>query len=175
MAMFVAAIAGVLPGLASDRGVFQEPAAFLDEAFAGDVPAISRLWIRREMFADVRRIMGGRLPALRVRYWARDDRIAFVMDQVGKEKPITIGVVLRGGAIERLRILAFRESRGGEVRRPAFTDQFAGLQLTPDLALDHRVDGISGATMSVSAVQRVARLALYLRPHCRPPATIAEN
>jgi hypothetical protein len=65
-------------------------------------------------------------------------------------------------ALESIRVLAFRESRGWEVRYPFFTDQFSGIQLTPDRQLDRTVDGISGATLSVRALKKLARLALYL-------------
>ena len=64
--------------------------------------------------------------------------------------------------IERLRVLAFRESRGWEVRYPFFTDQFKGVGLTDGHALDKAIDGISGATLSVRALEKLARLALYL-------------
>ena len=74
-------------------------------------------------------------------------------------------VVVRGDAIERLRILIFRESRGWEVRHDFFTAQFTGATLDEDRTLDRPIDGISGATMSVSAVTRLARVVLYLDRH----------
>jgi hypothetical protein len=64
--------------------------------------------------------------------------------------------------MELLRVLEFRESRGWEVRYPFFTDQFGGIGLRPDLQLDRPIDGISGATLSVRALKKLARLALYL-------------
>ena len=60
------------------------------------------------------------------------------------------------------KVLVFRESRGWEVRHPFFTDQFRDAGLTGELALDRNIDGISGATLSVRALSRLARLALYL-------------
>jgi hypothetical protein len=59
-------------------------------------------------------------------------------------------------------VLAFRESRGWEIRYPFFTDQFSGLTLAPDGYLSKPIDGITGATLSVRAVERVTRLALWL-------------
>jgi hypothetical protein len=59
-------------------------------------------------------------------------------------------------------VLIFRESRGWEVRHDFFTDQFKGVTLNDDRELDLPIDNISGATLSVRALTRLARLALYL-------------
>ncbi|HCS29554.1 MAG TPA: FMN-binding protein, partial [Spongiibacteraceae bacterium] len=61
-----------------------------------------------------------------------------------------------------IRILTYCESRGGEVRHPFFTEQFEGAQLGADDTLDRQIDGITGATLSVRAVTRVAEAALVL-------------
>jgi len=58
------------------------------------------------------------------------------------------------------RVLIFRETRGGEVRYPFFTDQFAGIMLGRDTLLSREIDGISGATLSVNALVKLTRLAL---------------
>ena len=41
-------------------------------------------------------------------------------------------------------------------------DQFKDATLTGDKELDKKIDGISGATLSVNALTKLARLALYL-------------
>ncbi len=69
---------------------------------------------------------------------------------------------MEAGRIEDVKVLVFRESRGWEVRYPFFTDQFSGVGLTDKNRLDGRVDGISGATLSVRAVKRVVAVALLL-------------
>ena len=99
---------------------------------------------------------------LRVRYWREDRRTAWVLDEIGKDKPITTGFVIKQGRIERVRVLIFRESRGWEVRHSFFTDQFRDARLTEDRNLDRDIDGISGATLSVRAMKKLAALALYL-------------
>ena len=70
-------------------------------------------------------------------------------------------VALTAGKISQVRILTYRESRGGEVRYPAFLNQFNGAGLQQNGDLTRNIDGISGATLSVSALNRMARLALY--------------
>lgn len=153
------------PGQATARGTYQEPQAFIAEIFAGNPPAPASLWLRGELKEDVRRLLGHDPGVLRVRYWARDGRTAWILEEVGKEQPITTGVVVAGDRIEEMRVLVFRETRGWEVRYPFFTDQFRGATLTDGEALDRPVDGISGATLSVRAMEKVARLALLLNAH----------
>ncbi|MBT8117818.1 MAG: FMN-binding protein, partial [Gammaproteobacteria bacterium] len=86
---------------------------------------------------------------------------AWILEEIGKERPITTGLVINEQGIERLRVLVFRESRGWEVKHPFFTDQFPGIQLTAGRELDGPIDGVSGATLSVRALKKLARLALY--------------
>ena len=110
-------------------------------------------------------ILGHRYPSLRVRYWGDARRSAWILEEIGKEKPITVGLVVNGQNIEQVRVLAFRESRGWEVRYPFFTDQFANARLTDNERLDRSIDGITGATLSVGAVTRIARVALLMHEH----------
>lgn len=142
--------------------VYQEPEAFLAEVFDGDPPAPEVLWLGDALQEKARDILGHPYAALRVRYWLRDGRSAWILEEIGKEKPITTGFVVDNGRIERVKVLVFRESRGWEVRHPAFTEQFDGAALDADGRLDRGIDGISGATLSVRALKKLARLALVL-------------
>ncbi|MBZ0071372.1 MAG: FMN-binding protein [Gammaproteobacteria bacterium] len=151
--------------------VYQSPEDFLHEVFAGDVPAPEVLWLTGTVRATAKQILGHDPAQLRVRYWYRDARSAWILEEIGKEQPITTGIVVAAGRIERMHVLVFRESRGWEVRHDFFTDQFAHLGLTVDRNLDGPIDGISGATLSVRALTRLARLALYL--HQQIPAAHA--
>ena len=142
-------------------GTYQSPEDFLDEVFAGAVPAAQVLWLKDDVRETSTAIMGHRYPAIRVRYWLAGTRSAWILEEIGKEQPITTGIVIKNHGIERLRVLVFRESRGWEVKHPFFTDQFPGLGITPAYELDGPVDGVSGATLSVRALKKLARLALY--------------
>ncbi|RMD70411.1 MAG: FMN-binding protein, partial [Gammaproteobacteria bacterium] len=137
------------------------PQAFLKETF-GEVPKPRLLWITKDLKKGIRDILGHDLGVLRLRYWQEGKRTAWILEEIGKEEPITVGIVVNGGRIERIKVLAFRESRGWEVRYPFFTDQFKGAGLDKDKALDRPIDGISGATLSVRALKKLARLALFL-------------
>ena len=69
--------------------------------------------------------------------------------------------MIQSGKLNQAMVLNYRESRGGEVRHPNFLKQYQGADLQKDYQLDKNIDGISGATLSVRAMGRMARLALY--------------
>lgn len=151
-----------ISNIALAQGTYQPPEDFLKETFSGKVPEPRVLWITKDLRAEVNQIMGHEPGALRIRYWSQDGRTAWVLDEVGKEQPITTGIVVHDNRIEKIKVLVFRESRGWEVRYPFFTDQFRGATLKTDRQLDKSIDGITGATLSVRALTKLARLALFL-------------
>lgn len=142
--------------------VYQTPGDFLQEVFSDTPPSPQVLWLKGAVKETASEILGHPYPGLRIRYWGQDGRTAWVLEEIGKEKPITVGLSVTADGLDTIRVLEFRESRGWEVRYPFFTDQFRGSGLTADLQLDRGIDGISGATLSVRALKKLARLALYL-------------
>jgi hypothetical protein len=135
---------------------------FLEKAFQTNTPTAKTLWLNAQQKSDAEKIMQHPLVLLRVRYWQYQNKSAWILNEIGKEKPITIGIIINDKKIESVDILAFRESRGWEVRYAFFTNQFKNSFLTNDIELNKRIDGVTGATLSVSAVKRCATLALYL-------------
>jgi len=142
--------------------VYITPDAFLAAAFTQSPPAPELLWLTGALAEQAKAVLGHDLPALQMRYWARDGRSAWILNEIGKTEPITIGIIIENDKITGLSVLEYRESRGGEVRHAFFTNQFIGLALTPETDLSEPVDGISGATLSVRALERMARFALLL-------------
>lgn len=155
-------LAVMLDVMAASDSRYQEPAAFIQEVFGDDTPRPALLWLTDDIRKDVESILGHSLNLLRLRYWRTGSRSAWILDELGKERPITAGIAVDHGRIERIRVLVYRESRGSEVRHSFFTDQFAGATLRADSTLDRPIDGISGATLSVRALTKLARIALYL-------------
>ena len=149
-------------GPGGEAGRYLEADEYLGSVFTTEVPEPRTLWVTGELRDSVERMLKHRFASLRVRYWYDGTRSAWILDEIGKELPITIGVTVAAGAIDNVQVLEFRESRGWEVRYPFFTDQFASAQLGPDERLDRKIDGISGATLSVRAVTKIARIALLL-------------
>ena len=149
-------------GSACAGGVYQAPEEFIQLAFSGNPPAQQVIWLNPQIKNDLANILGHRYKGLRVRYRARDRRSVWILDEIGKDKPITTGVIVNDGELEKLKVLVFRESRGWEVRHDFFTSQFLHGRLIDDDQLDKSIDNITGATLSVRAVTRQARVALYL-------------
>jgi len=141
---------------------YLEPDAFLQQCFDNAVPKPSRLWVTKPLRAEARAILERDFDQLRVRYWRAGSRTVWILEEIGKERPITTGLTVDDNVLTDVRVLIYRESRGWEVRYPYFTNQFSGARLTDENELDREIDGISGATMSVRALTKLARLALLL-------------
>ena len=150
------------PTLLHAASVYETTAEFLDRAFAGALPEASVVWLSGERKSSVRQLLGHDYPALRVRSWCQSGRSAWILDEIGKELPITVGIIVDKDYISSLRVLTYRENRGGEVATPSFTDQFNGVALEGYDSLNTKIDGISGATLSVQALTRLAGMALFL-------------
>ena len=157
----------LVAGTAFADDAYQSPEEFLQEAFTNTTPNPGVIWLKGDVRDTSSAILGHPYPGLRIRYWGKDGRTAWILEEVGKVKPITVGLVVNDDGLEQIRVLAFRESRGWEVRYPFFTDQFTGIGLTDKHELDQTIDGISGATLSVRALKKLARLALYLHSQTR--------
>jgi hypothetical protein len=155
----------LLAGSGSEAGRYVETDEYLESAFLADIPAAKTLWVSGELRTSLEQVLGHPFGRLRVRFWQDGARSAWILDEIGKELPITIGVTVDSGAIDNVRVLEFRESRGWEVRYPFFTQQFVSARLAADDRLDRKIDGITGATLSVGAVTRIARAALLLHEH----------
>ena len=156
----------------AQKGQFVTADEYRNKMFSESV-AWKTLWISKAVREDLSGILGRQFAGLRIRYWGQGQRTAWIFEEIGKELPITVGVAVGPGGIEDVTILEYRESRGGEVRYPFFTDQFKGVALRNDLSrnLDSQIDGITGATLSVRALTKIARLALF----CHSQTPFAES
>lgn len=156
-----AAIALVCAVSARADTTYQAPDAFLKEVFAGAPPSPGVLWLGDDAQRVLTPIFGHPYPQARLRYWRAADKTAWILDDVGKELPITAGFVVHDGTIQLARVLIYRESRGSEISFAGFLAQFIGVHLD-GARIEPNVDGISGATLSVDAMRRMARAALTL-------------
>lgn len=149
--------------------VHQPPAEFLSE----NLPECQQkaLWLKADMKKQVEAILDHSFAGVRVRYCTAGGKTAWILDEIGKTEPITTGVVVHEGVVEQVRVLVFRESRGGEIHREVFTQQYAQAVLNEKNRLDRNIDGITGATLSVNAVNRQVRLALLLDAYVQEAAS----
>jgi len=157
------------------KGIYQTKEQFISHAFTGNVPKAKVLWLNSEDKKVIADILSHQYKRLRIHYWQNELQAGvqqnaifenkdsvWILDEIGKEKPITIGIHIKNQQIVELKVLAFRESRGDEVRHEFFTSQFNAVKLTSENKLNQHIDGITGATLSVRALTKVARLALWL-------------
>lgn len=138
------------------------PEDFLQRVFADAEPDSETVWLTGDKQDVATQILGHKPDYLRLRFWQTEEKKAWIVDEIGKTEPITIGIVVEGNAISDIQVLAFRESRGWEIKHDFFTKQFRGVGLDSRRRLNADIDGISGATLSVRAMNKVSRLVLYL-------------
>ena len=152
-------------------GVYQQPDDFINQVFDNNPPKAEVLWLDKELKKQIAEILDHKYKGLRVRYWQQtngsDLKTVWILEEIGKEKPITTGIVINNDRIELVKVLVFRESRGWEVRHDFFTDQFKQAKLKDADKLDKKIDNISGATLSVRAVRKLATIALLLNQHIK--------
>lgn len=86
---------------------------------------------------------------------------AMVSEEIGKYRPITFMVgVAPDLEVERVTILVYRESHGGDVRRDRFLGQYRGKSVDSPLRVNRDILNISGATLSVRALNYGVRKVL---------------
>lgn len=142
--------------------VYQQPKDFIKETFNGATPSKKSLNPNKKQQKIINKIMSRTYYSPKVEYWEKDGRTAWILEEIGKVKPITTGFVINGDKIERMKVLIYRESHGWQVKHDFFTDQFKDLGLKSSYKLTGYIDNISGATMSVDALRNLGELALYL-------------
>ncbi|AMO69734.1 hypothetical protein DOK_15644 [gamma proteobacterium BDW918] len=142
---------------------FQTPDVFLAEMFNNQVPAPTVLNLDAKAQSEIRAVFNRPFPSQRVRYWKDANKTVWVFDDIGKEGyvPTTSGFAVSNGAIETARVLIYRESRGEQVAEPSFLNQLKGAKAAGN-KLSNKVDNITGATLSVQMMERMARTALTL-------------
>lgn len=154
--------------LVSAKGTYQTTEQFLASVFQEEQAQAKSIWLKDADKKTIESIMSHQYNRLRIRYWQLNNETVWILDEIGKEKPITVAIHIEEKNIKQVKVLAFRESRGDEVRHAFFTEQFMGATLTNDHQLTEHIDGITGATMSVRALTKVARLALWLNNKVQP-------
>ena len=153
---------GMVSGLAAKDDVYLKPSAFVGQTFRGKKPQAGALKLSGSMQVEIKTLIGRAYSPQVVRYWTDGKTTAWILNEIGKTRPITAGFVLSGGKIQKVNVLIYRESHGWEVRQPFFTKQFKGAELKSGRQMSKRIDNIAGATLSVRALTKMGKLALYL-------------
>lgn len=153
-----------LLGLATSYGskTYQAPTDFIKAQFGGKPPAAKVQTLTSTIQSRLSKMNGRRYGSSRVRYWRKGSKTVYILDDIGKTRPITIGYVIESGKVSSTKVLVYRESHGSEVSRSYFTKQLTGISLRSTGRLSKKPRNISGATLSVRTMSRMARMSLYL-------------
>ena len=78
------------------------------------------LWLTKNVAAQAETILGNAPKQARLKFCKSGLQTTWILDEIGKEEPISAGFVVENGKILQVSILVYRESRGGEVRHTNF-------------------------------------------------------
>ncbi len=155
-------------GLYAVEQVYQNQDEYIAQQFEHSSFEKAHIWLTPDHKEYLTELLGHKPYKIRVPVWHDNDTSVWILEEIGKEQPITVGVVVKGKQIQDIKVLVYRESRGHEVRQSFFTAQYVGAKLESSGKLSQPIDGITGATLSVRALNKVAAMALYLSQFIEP-------
>lgn len=135
---------------------------FLDKIFQNDLPEKKRIILKSDAVNHMKKIMGHKYKKRIFSYWQKEDNQVWILNSIGKYKPITAGFVIDNCKIKSSHVLVYREQHGYEIKFPSFLLQFTNAQIDNSIDLNVKIDNISAATLSVNSMKRMARAALLL-------------
>ena len=136
--------------------------SFLNETFNGDVPKKQRLIVKGEAKDQIKSIMGSKYKKRLFSYWHNDTQQVWILNSIGKYKPITAAFSIQNCSVKSAHVLVYREQHGYEIKYPFFLTQFNDAKIDSTLQLNTKIDNISAATLSVNSMKRMAKMALLL-------------
>ncbi|MFZ5619768.1 MAG: hypothetical protein ACOY5W_01950 [Pseudomonadota bacterium] len=162
-ALGLALAVGSVPAHNPPRTDLQRPESFLREVFGEQVPESETIWMAGDVVPRVRAILGHKPLQLRIPYWRRGGRTAWVLEESVEGAPVTAGVVMEGTRIAQVRILVYGARHGRDVTTPGFLNQFKGASLNgPHQTLDRVIRDDAGVGHPAELIIGLARLVLYL-------------
>lgn len=164
MVKFLIIIAFTLFNLSSAhaKNMSSEEESFLGSIFTGEIPKKKRLIVKGDKKEDIQKIMGDRYNKRIFSYWENDTEQVWILNSIGKYKPITAGFVINSCKIKSSHVIVYREAIGYEIKYPNFLIQLKDAEIKDNMKLNSKIDNISGATLSVNSMRRMARTALLL-------------
>ena len=135
---------------------------FIQKAFGEKIATKQKLRFKGDVKTTAQKIMGSKYRKAVMRYWIEGQRTAWILNRIGKVKPITAGFIVENCKIVSVHVLVYRESHGWEIKYPRFRDQFKGIGMKNKFQIDKNLDGIAGATLSVNSMRIMTSLALAM-------------
>jgi len=157
----------------------------LEEALALSFPKADTVWSETWRPTQLERTrierrLGWRLADSRFTIYRgsrgdEDQGYAIVSNEIGLYKPITFMVKIGPGKdvgpgkdagankkVQSVHVMVFRESRGGVVRRRRFLVQYQGKSIGSPIRINRDIIGVTGATLSVRAMNAGVKKALAI-------------
>lgn len=160
-------VAIVCLGTALELTAGEDPVAgFIGAQFEAPVAA-SSLAVTGEVSRLCAKVLGRAYPHGLIQHCGDTEKTVWILSAQGKHGLITAGFIVTAGRIRETSVLADREQRGRPIHTRRFLRQFEGVGLRDNTRLDQRIDGITGATISSKAMEKMALLALRLDALCR--------
>ena len=106
--------------------------------------------------------MGHKYKKRIFKYWSSDNQTVWILNSIGKYKPITAAFTVKECKVNSAHVLVYREQHGYEIKYEAFLSQFVDASMNDKYDLNKKIDNISGASLSVNSMDRMARAALIL-------------
>ena len=121
-----------------------------------------KLILKKDQLGKVQIPMGHKYKKRIFTYWSSNDKTVWILNSIGKYKPITAAFLVEACKIKSAHVLIYREQHGYEIKYSAFLSQFSQISINNKTELTNKIDNISGATLSVNSMDRMARTALLL-------------
>ena len=136
---------------------------FLKSALGvSDLPTHKYLIIKDDVEDGLFKIMKDSYHMPVIKYWKVGNKVAFILEAIGKHEYITTGYLVENNEITDAKVLVYRENYGYEIKYDYFLDQIKGNTLKTSSKLSKKIANISGATMSVNSMRKLSKLSLFL-------------
>lgn len=139
----------------------QKSEAIIQNHFGSDIILdFSKLDLKQYTIKEIEKTVGQRFFRNSLYTWKVTDNkglvgYAILDNVIGKSLPITFLVIFDPyGTILSTSVVKYRESIGGEISNWKWNQQFEGRNHESSFSIGKDIDGISGATISVSAMTK---------------------
>ncbi len=164
--ILISPIVAALIAPAAMATVYLSPQQALSVIFEGKSDFnVSPLRLTKDQRKSVSSSTGLTVRDQEIQVWSAGDGARMYVDKVvGKHEFITFAVGIGSdGKVRGVEILEYKETYGGEVRRPEWRKQFHGKKLSDSIKLGGDITNISGATLSSRSVTDGVKRLLAIR------------
>jgi len=145
-----------------EETIDQEKSLYLEKIFQGPPPEPGYLWIKPSIRPKIEAVIMHGYNGFRIKYWDKNEKTVWILEDIAKEKPVCVGIITYQEKIISLDIIFSNGKWGKQIQNINFINQFENVEIDEKGILNKNIDGISGATLSVNVVSRLAQLALLL-------------